>query len=319
MEAKTGGSRAPPPGLWAAPVAKAASGGGAGTNSASRTGPPVAIKPPRNPRRLTFSIAACTCPVMSRSCSGRLDGGGDALITAAAADVAAHRTVDLVFGRVLVRRDQCGGLHDLARLAIPALRDIQGAPGFLHRMVALRIEPLDRRHRPPGSIVYGGDAGAGRLAVDLNRAGAAQRHAAAVFCAGEPQFVPQIPEQRHRRIAVERLLLAVDAQLDHCVPLRLVPTAGFYPRRSGPGNIVNQPAGLAEGSSKGKAGAGGAGDWGAGAVTARVGGTGGLGDEHRGSRRERAERIKGRVERVLQQAEEVQVGSKPIARVQVQP
>src|SRR5260370_27004874 len=166
MEAKTGGSRAPPPGIWAARVAKAASAGRAGTNSAATTRPPVAIKPPRNPRRLTFSIAACTCPVMSRSCSGRLDGGGDALITAAAADVAAHRTVDLVFGRVLVRRDQCGGLHDLARLAIPALRDIQGAPGFLHRMVALRIEPLDRRHRPPGSIVYGGGARPGRPSRD---------------------------------------------------------------------------------------------------------------------------------------------------------
>ena len=60
-----------------------------------------------------------------------------------------------------------------------------------------------------------------------------------ILCSGEPQFVPQIPEQRHRRIAVEGLLLAVDAQLDHGVPPGLVPIARFYLRRSGPGNIVN--------------------------------------------------------------------------------
>jgi NAD(P)-dependent dehydrogenase (short-subunit alcohol dehydrogenase family) len=36
---------------------------------------------------------------MLRSCSSRLDGGGDALIAAAAADVAAHRAVDLVANR----------------------------------------------------------------------------------------------------------------------------------------------------------------------------------------------------------------------------
>src|SRR5437868_8369645 len=52
----------------------------------------------------------------------------------------------------------------------------------------------------------------------MDRARAAQRDAAAVFCPGEPQLVPQIPEQRHRRITVEGLLLAVDAQLDHGVP-----------------------------------------------------------------------------------------------------
>src|SRR5947209_16786429 len=104
-------------------------------NSAATTRPPVATSPFRNPRRLTFSTVAWT-GVMSRSCGGRLDGGGDALIAAAAADVAAHRAVDLVLGGVLVRREQSGGLHDLAGLAVAALRDIEGAPRLLHRMIA---------------------------------------------------------------------------------------------------------------------------------------------------------------------------------------
>src|SRR5271168_478364 len=152
IETKTCGSLTTPPCILAAPVAKAASAARAGTNSAATTRPPVAIKPRRKPRRLTFSTVART-GVMSRSRGGRLDGGGDALIAAAAADIAAHRTVYLVFGRVLVSAEKCCGLHDLAGLAIPALRDVEGAPCFLHGMVSLRVEPLDSRHRPAGDII----------------------------------------------------------------------------------------------------------------------------------------------------------------------
>src|ERR1700730_10870687 len=206
-------------------------------NSAATTSPPVANSPFRKPRRLTFSMVAWT-GVMSRSCGGRLDGGGDALIAAAATDVAGHRAVDLVLGRVLVGRDQCGGLHDLAGLAIPALRDIQGAPGFLHRMISLRVEPLDCGYRTSGDIVYGGNAGAGGLAVDRDGASAAQRHAAAVLRTGEPQFVPQIPQQRHRRIAVERLFLAVDAQLDHGVPPQVVPIVDSISEGADPATLL---------------------------------------------------------------------------------
>src|SRR5439155_2338764 len=121
-------------------------------NSAATTSPPVAIMPRRNPRRLTFSMVAWT-GVMSRSCGGRLDGGGDALIAAATANIPAHRSVDLVFGRVFVGCEQRRGLHDLTGLAIPALRYIQGAPGLLHRVVAVAVETLDRRHRAAGDIV----------------------------------------------------------------------------------------------------------------------------------------------------------------------
>src|ERR1700693_766170 len=96
---------------------------------------------------------------MSRSCSSRLDGGGDALIAAAAADIAAHRAVDLLFGRVLGRREERGGLHDLAGLAIPALRDVQRPPSLLHGMVAVWVEPFDRRDRAAGDIIECGDAG----------------------------------------------------------------------------------------------------------------------------------------------------------------
>src|SRR4029077_14428550 len=138
--------------------------------------------------------------VMSRSCGGRLDGGGDALIAAAAADISAHRAVDLVCGRVLVGGEQRCGLHDLAGLAIAALRHIQGTPRLLYRMISARVEAFDGYHRAAGDIVYRGDAGAGGLAVDMDGAGAAERHPTAVFGSVEPQLIAQIPEQRHRWI-----------------------------------------------------------------------------------------------------------------------
>src|SRR5271166_5100385 len=170
---------------------------------------PVAMIPFRKPRRLTFSMTAWT-GVMSGSRGSRLDGGGDPLIAAAAAEVAAHRVVDLGLGRVLRRRQERCGLHNLAGLAVAALRDIQGAPSLLHGMVPVAVESFDRRHRAPGGIADGRGAGTGGLTVDMDRAGAAQRHATAVFRSGEPQLIPQVPEQRHRRIAIERLRLAVD-------------------------------------------------------------------------------------------------------------
>src|SRR6516165_9927651 len=138
---------------------------------------------------------------MSRSCSSRLDGGGDTLIAAAAADVPAHRAVDLLLGRVLCRRKERCRLHDLAGLTIAALRDIQGAPRLLHRVIAVAVEPFDRRYRTTADITDGRSAGSGGFAVDMNGAGAAERYATAVLRSGEPQLVPQIPEERHRWVA----------------------------------------------------------------------------------------------------------------------
>src|SRR5262249_11090643 len=134
------------------------------------------------------------------------------------ADISAHRAVDLFFRRILVAGEQRGGLHDLTALTVAALRDIGGPPCLLHWMISVRVEPFDRCDRAAGDIIQGGDAGAGGFTVDMDGASAAQRHSAAVFRSCKTQFVPQIPEQRHRWIAIESLLLAVDAQLDHGMP-----------------------------------------------------------------------------------------------------
>src|SRR6266853_2401682 len=60
-----------------------------------------------------------------------LDSRADSHIGAAPTDVPRHGGVDIVIGRVGVGREQRRGGHDLAGLAIAALRHLQIDPGLL--------------------------------------------------------------------------------------------------------------------------------------------------------------------------------------------
>src|SRR5688572_23664807 len=75
------------------------------------------------------------------------DGGPDTLICAAAADVAGHRGVDVRVRRPRLLLEQRGGRHDLAGLAVAALRDVELDPRLLDGMAAIRREAFDRRDR----------------------------------------------------------------------------------------------------------------------------------------------------------------------------
>src|SRR5260221_991262 len=125
-----------------------------------------------------------------------LDRGADAHVRCAAADVAGHRGVDVGVGRLLLGHQQRGGGHHLPGLAIAALRDVELFPRRLHGVALLRLEALDRRDLHAG-LQRGqrSNARSHRLAVDVNRARAAQRHAAAVLGAGEVQVVAQHPQE----------------------------------------------------------------------------------------------------------------------------
>src|SRR5271155_5058526 len=63
-----------------------------------------------------------------------LNGGDDLTVSAAAADVAVHVGDDLFARRLGVLRQQVRRLHDLAGLAVAALRHLHGDPGLLQRM-----------------------------------------------------------------------------------------------------------------------------------------------------------------------------------------
>src|SRR5450830_330104 len=65
--------------------------------------------------------------------SGALDGGTNAVIGAAAANIAAHGVFDVCVARIFVCAQQGCGAHQLSRLAIAALRHIVRDPCFLQR------------------------------------------------------------------------------------------------------------------------------------------------------------------------------------------
>src|SRR5207237_6388693 len=99
-------------------------------NPITRPAPAAAVVS-RNSRRET-----CEGALMSRSLRGPVNRRPDALISAAAANVR-HRLIDVCIGGVrLLGEQRCRG-HDLARLAVAALRHAFRDPGTLHRAPAV--------------------------------------------------------------------------------------------------------------------------------------------------------------------------------------
>src|SRR4051794_26831884 len=152
-----------------------------------------------------------------------MNGVLDALIAAAAADVAGHRVPDLVMRRLRILRQERSCLHDLPGLAEAALRHVDLAPRLLHGMIAGRMQALDGRDLAVCDVGHRRDAGARGLVVDHHGAGAAQRLAAAILRARQPELVAQIPQQRQARIAIPGLFLSVDFHLDHDCPRSVGP------------------------------------------------------------------------------------------------
>src|SRR5262249_45955406 len=70
-----------------------------------------------------------------------LDRAHDALIGPAAADIRAHVLDNLLAGGLGILLEQVRRTHDLAGLAIAALRHSLGQPSLLHRMGGIRHSP----------------------------------------------------------------------------------------------------------------------------------------------------------------------------------
>src|SRR6267378_709773 len=147
--------------------------------------------------------------------SGHVDRGADTLIGAAAADVG-HRLVDVLVGRLRVLLQQRGRRHDLSRLAVAALRHIERGPCLLHGMRAGGRKPLDGDDLVGGlQGTDGNGAGTPHFAVDMHRAGAALRDAAAVFGAGEAHLLADHPEQGGVGLRLHVTDPAIDIELGH--------------------------------------------------------------------------------------------------------
>src|SRR5258708_21451418 len=85
---------------------------------------------------------------------GGLRGGmnrcADAGVGGATTDVAAHGAVDIGIAGRGILLEQRGRRHDLPRLAISALGDLQVDPCSLHCLGLLALQSLDGADLPPG-------------------------------------------------------------------------------------------------------------------------------------------------------------------------
>src|SRR5580704_10146778 len=149
----------------------------------------------------------------SRSC--KLDGFAYSRVGHAAADVPGHYGVYVAVTGGGIIFEQRGCLHDLSRLTVPALRNLKLKPCRLQRMLALRIEPFDRRDLRPSDGAKRGDARSRRASFHVHRAGAAKTDPAAEFGAGETDLVADYPQQRRVIRTVDRDAASVEFEGGH--------------------------------------------------------------------------------------------------------
>src|SRR5208283_2314584 len=120
-------------------------------------------------------------PCIGRRHSGRLlDGGANARIGRAAANIAGHGLINVGIGRLWPADEQSAGRHDLTGLAIAALHDIDRQPRTLNRAASRRgSDSLDGRDGRGSYGRNGRDAGSGGDAIQMHGASAAETLAAA--------------------------------------------------------------------------------------------------------------------------------------------
>ena len=139
----------------------------------------------------------------------------DALIGAAAADVAVHGGVDFRVRRLWRLGQKRGRRHQLARLAVAALRHLLGDPCDLQRVAGGGRQPFDRRDLLAGRQRHRRGARPDGVAVEVHGAGAALRQAAAEFGAGQADGVADDPQQGHVRRDIDVVAFAVYGQGNH--------------------------------------------------------------------------------------------------------
>lgn len=117
-------------------------------------------------------------------------------ICAAATDVLIQRSVDVDIGRVRPGFQQGAGCEQHASLAIAALRDVFLDPGALERVTPVVRKPLDRGESLSRRVRRCDLAGSNCAVALEHAARTASADSASVLRAGEPELIPQYPEER---------------------------------------------------------------------------------------------------------------------------
>src|SRR5579859_2310325 len=138
----------------------------------------------------------------------------NSFIGAASAEVAVHGLRDLVVGRIRCLRQQRGRRHNLAGLAVSALRDLFGNPRLLQHVQAVGTEAFDRSYALACGLRYRSRARTDRISIKVNGASPTQSSAASKFCTGEFQRVAQNPEQRCLRRDAYLFFTTVNAKVE---------------------------------------------------------------------------------------------------------
>src|SRR5262245_682072 len=210
--------------------------------------PPAAAPADRSWRRDIWPMSALI-PRGRRLLSCLLDRRTDAGIGAAAADVPRHGLVDIGVGGSRDLREQRGGGHDLAGLAVTALHDLQVEPGLLNPLADVGVaDRFDGGDGVPHRRADRRHAGTTGDAVQVHRASAAERGAATELGPVHAEQIAQDPQEWHVRRRIDGVRLSVDVQRDHEHPPQLrshMSSVWFGPSASGPtGTILRlQPPG----------------------------------------------------------------------------
>ena len=167
-----------------------------------------------NARRVHLPIGVRLIPQCVDCARRTLDTFAYARICAAAADVAGHREIDVGIARSWIAFEQSGGRHDLTRLAVAALRHLFIDPGLLYGVQSgiSVVHAFDGRALLPDSRRCRRHTGTYGRAVHVHGACAALCDATAEFCAGQADVIADDPQQRGRRIDIDRMRLAIDAK-----------------------------------------------------------------------------------------------------------
>ena len=133
-----------------------------------------------------------------------MNRGADARVGGAAAKIAGHRRVNVGICRFGFVGQQCRGAHELARLAVAALRHVHIAPRLLQRrQLPVLGQALDGRDLRRAHIGYLRLAGTLGLPINVHRARAAHSDAAAILRADHFQTVAQHPQEWRIRFDID--------------------------------------------------------------------------------------------------------------------
>src|SRR5690554_1397834 len=169
--------------------------------------------------------------LVSGECAGCLiDCGANTRIGAAAAYVAAHGFINLLFigcGRVF---EQAYGCHNLTRLAVAALGDVIFDPGLLYHLTyAISFDAFYRCDGSSGYRRHRCYTGTDGSAVHMHRTGSAYGYATTEFSADHTQLITKYPQQRHVVRDVNILFLTIDLKICHLsVPIYVVRRDGKF-------------------------------------------------------------------------------------------